>query len=88
MALTAEMQAELDYQAALDEMRIANQTAFEAARAQSQAEADSKRTKLEALRMAKEIVMENYRTSPANSEPVSSESITSMADTFISYVNS
>jgi len=56
MALPVEMQATVDMQNAIENNRAANAAAAEA-----------KRVKLDALRMAKEIVMENHRTSAAGS---------------------
>ena len=77
MALPIEMQNTVDMQNAIENNR-----------AQNIASQENKRAKLEALRMAKEIVMENYRTSPSSSSPVSADNITAVADTLISYINS
>jgi hypothetical protein len=77
MSLPIEMQNTIDMQNAIENNR-----------AQNIASQENKRAKLEALRMAKEIVMENYRTSPSSSSPVSADNITAVADTLISYINS
>jgi hypothetical protein len=74
MALTPEMQAQIDYQ--------------EAMRAGDRAE-EAKRIKLEALRMAKEIAVENRRTqSVAEATDITAADIEAVADSLISYVNS
>jgi hypothetical protein len=74
MALTAEQQAEVDFN---DAMR-------EGDRAQ-----EEKRMKLEALRMAKEILVENRRTqSVAEATDITAASIQTIADSLTSYVNS
>ncbi|MBP04346.1 MAG: hypothetical protein CMA72_06135 [Euryarchaeota archaeon] len=74
MALTAEQQAEVDLQEA---MRSGDR------------EQEAKRVKLEALRMAKEIVVENRRTqSAAEATDITAESIQAIADSLTTYVNS
>ena len=54
MALSTEQQSNLEYQAALDDHRNAHQVLMQ-----------SKNAKMEALRMARDIAMENHRTAPA-----------------------
>ena len=54
MALSTEQQSNLEYQAALDAHRNTHQLLMQANTA-----------KLEALRMARDIAMENHRTAPA-----------------------
>jgi len=74
MALTPEQQAEVDLQEA---MRSGDR------------EQEAKRVKLEALRMAKEIVVENRRTqSAAEATDITAESIQAIADSLTTYVNS
>ena len=74
MALTTEQQAEVDMQ--------------EAMRSGDRAQ-EEKRVKLEALRMAKEIVVENRRTqSAADAEDVTAAAIETIANSLVSYVNS
>ena len=74
MALTAEQQAEVDMQ--------------EAMRAGYRAQ-EEKRIKFEALRMAKEIAVENRRTkSAAEATDITAASIQAVADSLITYVNS
>lgn len=76
MALPVEMQATVDMQNAIENNRAANAAAAEA-----------KRVKLDALRMAKEIVMENHRTSPAGSV-IDDADITNFASTLVQFVES
>jgi len=78
MALTAEQQSQLDFQNAIEDHRAANQATQEAARA-----------KLEAVRMAKEILVENRRTKPAaEASDITAAAITTMADELAGYINS
>ncbi len=65
--LPEEMQAQLDYQLAMDESRTNQQLAIQARTA-----------KLDALRMAKDIVMENHRTAPSGTA-ITAGDITSIA---------
>lgn len=77
MALTPEMQAQVDMQAAIEANRAATQAAQEAARA-----------KLEAVRMAKDILIENRRTKPAaEASDITAAAVTTMADELASYIN-
>ena len=54
MALSTEQQNNLEYQTAIDQVRNQHQLLMQ-----------SKSAKLEALRMARDIAMENHRTAPA-----------------------
>jgi hypothetical protein len=76
MALTTEQQAQLDIQVAVENTRHANQMAAEA-----------KRAKSEAVRLAKEVLIENARSKPADSREVTAEAITSFAAALVSYIN-
>lgn len=49
---------------------------------------DNKRARLEAVRLAKEVLIENSRNKPIDSRDVSAKEITAFAETLISYVNS
>ena len=78
MALSPEMQEQVDMQLAIENNRAANQAAQEAARA-----------KLDAVRMAKEILIENRRTKPAaEASDITAVAITTMADELAGYINS
>ena len=77
MALTTEQQAQVDQQNAIENNRAANQAAQEAARA-----------KLEAVRMAKDVLVENRRTKPAaEAADITAAEITAMADDIANYIN-
>jgi galactokinase len=78
MALTTEQQADLEYQ-----------TAIETLRATTQASAEATRAKLEALRMAKEVLVENRRTqAAADAVDITASSITTLATELNTFVNS
>jgi hypothetical protein len=76
MALTTEQQAQLDIQNALEATRHANQLALEARRA-----------KLEAIRLAKETLIENRRNQPVDAREVTADDIIGYANTLFAYVN-
>ena len=78
MALTAEQQAQVDQQNAIEDNRAANQAAAEA-----------KRAKLEALRIAKEVLVENRRTkTAAEAVDIEDADITNFAAALTAFVNS
>jgi len=78
MAFTEEQQAQLDIQIATEDNRAANQAA-----------ADAKRAKLEALRIAKEVLVENRRTkTAAESTDIDDADITNFAAALTAFVNS
>ena len=78
MALTAEQQSQVDLQNALDTSRVAAQATTEAARA-----------RLESIRLAKEVLVENRRTSSAaDATDITAAAITAMATKLATYVNS
>lgn len=77
MSLPPEMQAQIDMNAAMEANRAATQAAQEAARA-----------KLEAVRMAKDILVENRRTKPAaDAQDITAAAVTAMAEDIASYIN-
>lgn len=76
MALTAEQQAQLDAQLALQDSQLAKQSELEA-----------RRTRLEAVRLAKETLIENARSKPADSRAVTADDIQAFAQTLVSYIN-
>jgi hypothetical protein len=77
MALTPEQQAQVDIQLAVENARHANQMA-----------ADAKRAKLEAVRLAKETLIENARSKPVDARDVTAADITAFAQTLVAYVES
>lgn len=83
MALTIEQQAQLEFSAAMQEVSAAQ----EAARRASEAAAQAKQAKLEAIRLAKDVLIENARSKAVDSRDVAAADITAFADTLIAYVN-
>jgi len=78
MALLPEMQAQVDMQSAIENNRAANQAAV-----------DAKRTKLEALRIAKEVLVENRRTkTAAEALDIDDADVTNFAAALTAFVNS
>jgi len=78
MALTPEMQAQVDMQNAIEDNRSTNQSAQEA-----------KRAKLDTLRMAKEILVENRRTqAAADATDITASAVTTLAGELDTFVNS
>lgn len=78
MALSPEMQAQVDQQNATEDNRAANQAASEA-----------KRAKLEMVRMAKEILVENRRTqAAADATDITASAVTGLATDLTTFVNS
>jgi len=78
MALTEEQQQTVDQQNAIEDNRATNQAAFE-----------TKRAKIETLRMAKEILMENRRTqAAADATDITSSAVTTLAGELDTFVNS
>ena len=78
MALSPEMQAQVDQQNAIENNRAANQAASE-----------NKRAKLEALRIAKEVLVENRRTkTAAEAVDIDDAAITNFASVLVQFVNS
>jgi galactokinase len=72
------MQAQVDQQNAIENNRAANQAASE-----------DKRAKLEALRIAKEVLVENRRTkTAAEAVDIDDVAITNFASVLVQFVNS
>lgn len=72
MALNDEQQFQLD----LENARMANHLALE-----------SKRAKLEAVRLAQQTLVENSRNKPVDSRDISASDITAYANTLVAYIN-
>lgn len=73
MAYAEEYQFQID----LEEMRQSHAMSF-----------DARRIKIEAVRIAKEVLTENSRNKPAEESAISAEDIISFADKLANYVNS
>jgi len=76
MALTAEQQAQVDIQLALENVRHANQM-----------QAEALRTKLEAVRLAQQTLVENSRNKPVDTRDITATDITAYANSLVSYIN-
>mgnify|MGYP003331901218 CR=1 FL=1 len=76
MALTTEQQAQVDIQLAVENARNANQAAL-----------DAKRTKMDAVRLAKETLIENARSKPVDARDITAADITAFAQALIAYVD-
>ena len=84
MALTAEQQSQVELQTALAQL---NADAENARRAHELA-MDARRSKLEAVRIAKETLIENRRNQPVDAREVTAADIAAYATTLVNYVNS
>ena len=76
MALTAEQQAQVEMSNATEAARHANQMALQ-----------SKQAKLEAVRVAKEVLIENARSKAVDSRDVAAADITAFAGTLVAYID-
>jgi len=76
MALSDDQQAQIDIQVAIENARHTNQMAFQA-----------KQAKLEAVRLAKEVLIENARSKAVDSRDVAAADITTYANTLVAYID-
>ena len=76
MALTTEQQSAVDVQIAVETVRHANQLASQA-----------KQAKLEAVRLAKETLIENARSKAVGERDVTAADIATFADTLVAYID-
>jgi hypothetical protein len=76
MALTPEQQAQLDMQEATDAPRRAHELAME-----------QRRARLEAIRLAKETLIENARSKPVDARDVTAADVTTFANALNQYIN-
>jgi len=88
MALTAEQQSMVDVQVAIEAARSESTIALENARNTNTVAINSKQHKLEALRMAKDVLIENSRTLPVEAREITTANITAMATVILAYINS
>lgn len=87
MPISEELQAQLDMQLRIENTRHDNLTALEKERQLNLSEIEKRRFRMEALRMAKDVLMENARSKPVDSREVTVGDITNFADSVITYVN-
>ena len=76
MALTAEQQSQVEFADAMEVTRHANQMAIQA-----------KQARLEAVRLAKEVLIENARSKAVDSRDVAAADITAFAGTLVAYID-
>jgi len=76
MALTAEQQSQVDIQIAVENARHINQMT-----------AQAKQAKLEAVRLAKEVLLENARSKAVDSRDVTAAEINTFAQTLVAYID-
>ena len=76
MALTTEQQAQVEIADAIEATRHTNQMALQA-----------KQAKLEAVRLAKEVLVENARSKAVDSRDVAAADITAFAGTLAAYID-
>ena len=76
MALTTEQQAQLDINNAIEATRHTSQMALQA-----------KQAKLEAVRLAKEVLIENARSKAVDSRDVAAADITAFAGILVAYID-
>lgn len=77
MALTNEQQAALDVMKEQEKIRVDAQLVIE-----------SIKNKMEAVRIAKDVLTENNRSKPADARDISAEDITDFASTITNYIKS
>jgi hypothetical protein len=75
MALTAEQQAQVDVQTAIEDHRNVAETA-----------AENRRIKLEMVRLAKEIIITNEGNLPVADRNVTSDDVLTMAKSLVAYI--
>ncbi len=86
MALTTEQQAQVDAQLEAANTSHSRQIELENSRHANQLAIEAKRAKLEAVRLAKETLIENARSKPADSRDVTAADVTAFAATLTAYV--
>lgn len=84
MASIEEMQAQM---AAHQAAQLASQQETEKARQEHEQKMEARRAKLELVRLAKEVLVENRRSAPADERDVTAQEITEFANTLASYVD-
>lgn len=76
MAFTAEQQTQIEYSEALDAGRRAHEMAME-----------KRRASLEAIRLAKEVLIENARSKPVDSRDVTAANIVAFATALEAHID-
>jgi hypothetical protein len=96
MALTAEQQAEIQLEVDKQVFRLnaeaaadvyTKEQARETTRRAHEVAMEQRRAKLEAVRLAKETLLENDRNKPTGERGISASDVTTFADALVNYVN-
>ena len=88
MALSAEQQAQVDVQLAVETARQTNLMEMETVRNNNNNLLETKRNRLEAIRLAQQTLVENSRSLPADQRGIAASDITAFAATIQAYINS
>jgi phosphoribosylformylglycinamidine (FGAM) synthase PurS component len=83
MALTPEIQAQVDMQTEIENLRHAHVLELETKRQQT----ESQRAKVELVRLAQQTLLANSNNQPVSDRQVSAADITTFADTLVNYIN-
>lgn len=87
MALTAEQQAQLDFNLAQAEAGAKAAKELEDSRRQHELTLDTRRTKLELLRTAKEVLIENRRNAPVGEREVTDSDVIQFATQLKTFID-
>ena len=98
MALTPEQQNQIEFAEAseasrraydkeMEQIRAANNQALAKAQADANLISVTKQARIEAVRLAKETLIENRRSKPVDAREVTAEEITAFADVLINHMN-
>lgn len=71
----------------MEQARSANAAAAAKLHADAVAASAAKQARLDAIRMAKETLVENARSKPVDARDITASDITAFADTLIAYIN-
>lgn len=96
MALTAEQQSEIQLEIDKQKFRLdaeitagiaAKEAQRDAARRSQDIANEQRRNKMELVRLAKEVLIENNRSKPVDSRDLSADDITAFAQSLLNYVD-
>ena len=87
MALTSEQQAQIDFNVASIQATSQFSQANEESRRAHDIAMEQRRARLEAVRLAKETLIENARSKPVDARDVSATDITTFANALNQYIN-
>jgi len=82
--LTEEQKEQMEIQA---KQQLDIQLSVEAERHKNQTEIETKRMKMELVRLSKELLVENARSKPASEAGVTADDVKAYAETLVQYIN-